>query len=325
MDLKKFIKEKMRMSHIYQPVMIKTLLLNGGRASRSVIAEEILRYDPSQVEYYENIVNNMVGRVLRNHNIVRKEKDDYCLNSSEDFSKEELSELVKLCDEKILGYIKKRGEKVWDHRTKGRKQISGSIKYKVLKRAGFRCELCGIPADEKALEVDHIVPKNTGGEDSINNYQALCYSCNAMKRDQDDEDFRLLKDLYEHREIDCLFCMIPTKRIIRQNNLAYTIFDKFPVTPMHTLIIPKRHVSSYFDLKQAELNAIQQLINESKVNLTKNFKEISGFNIGVNLGQDAGQTIMHCHVHLIPRRRGDVLNPIGGVRNVIPGKADYKV
>ncbi|MFC2090807.1 HIT domain-containing protein [Bacteroidota bacterium] len=323
MQLKEFITKKMRMSHIYQPVMIKALLLKDGIASKSEIAEEILRYDPSQVEYYENIVNNMVGRVLRNHGIVSKKQNDYFLNGFESISREELTELVQLCDEKILGYIKKRGEKVWDHRSKSRKTISGSIKYKVLKRAGFRCELCGISAKEKALEVDHIVPKNMGGEDSINNYQALCYTCNSMKRDHDDEDFRILKTFYDHRELNCLFCDIDRKRIILENNLAYAMLDKYPVSEGHMLIIPKRHIPDYFDLKQAEINAIQHLLIECKELLQKDL-EISSYNVGVNSGSDAGQTIMHSHIHLIPRREGDVDNPVGGVRNVIPGKGDYQ-
>jgi len=323
MNLKDFITEKMRMSHIYQPVMIKALLLRNGKASKTEIAEEILQYDPSQVEYYESIVNNMVGKVLRNHDVVRKEKNDYYLNGFERISQEDLNDLVRLCDEKILEYLKKRGERVWEHRSKNRSYISGSVKFKVLKRAGFRCELCGISADEKALEVDHIEPKNLGGEDSINNYQALCYSCNAMKRDRDSENFRPLKEIYDVRKDDCLFCEIPKDRIIHTNNLAYCIYDKFPVTEGHILIIPKRHLSDYFELRQAEHNAIQQLAQICQNELVKKDRTIQGFNFGVNSGSSAGQTIMHVHLHLIPRRDGDVENPIGGIRNVIPGKGDY--
>lgn len=325
MNLKEFITRKMRMSHIYQPVMIKALLLSNGKASKTEIAEEILRYDPSQTEYYESIVNNMVGRVLRNHDVVRKVKNDYYLTGYENLSNEDLTELIKLCDVKILEYLKKRGEAVWEHRSKQRSYISGSVKYKVLKRAGFRCELCGISADDKALEVDHIVPKNLGGEDSINNYQALCYSYNAMKRDKDSEDFRPIKEIYDYREDGCPFCDIPKERIIHSNNLAYCIYDKFPVAVAdgHILVIPKRHVSEYIELKQAEHNSIQQLVMKCQEDLVKRDLSVTGFNFGVNSGSSAGQTIMHVHLHLIPRREGDVDNPTGGIRNVIPGKGDY--
>ena len=196
----------MRMSHIYQPVMIKTLLTNGGKSDKNLIAKKILEYDFSQVEYYENITNNMVGRVLRNHDIVQKNKDNYILKSHKNLSKEEIEEIINLCDSKIQEYIDNRGKKIWEHRRKNRRPVPGSIRYEVLKRANGRCELCGISKDLKALEVDHIVPKNKGGEDSINNYQALCYSCNSNKRDLDDTDFRNLNSIYETRDDNCIFC-----------------------------------------------------------------------------------------------------------------------
>jgi len=97
--------------------------------------------------------------------------------------------------------------------------------------------------------------------------------------------------------------------------------DKFPVTEGHTLITPKRHVAKYFELYQPELNATQFLLSQMKI--SKADGKVSGFNMGVNDGVAAGQTIFHCHVHLIPRRDGDVENPEGGVRGVIPAKQNY--
>lgn len=313
----------MRMAQIYQPVVIKTLLLHHGRATRKQIATEILKYDPSQIEYYERITDNMVGRILRKHGIIERIKTDYSLTSFPDLKLSEIEELSSLCDQKINEFLKNRGDKIWQHRRKSRTPISGSIKYQVLKRAKFRCELCGISADEKALEVDHIVPKNTGGEDSINNYQALCYTHNSMKRDQDDEDFRRLGEIYSERQSGCVFCEVGKKKILSRNNLASAFNDAFPVSKGHTLIVPLRHVANYFDLTQPEINAIHQLISELRPKLMKEDKTIEGFNIGVNSGVVAGQTIEHCHLHLIPRRKGDVTDPVGGVRNVIPGKGNY--
>ena len=323
-ELKSFLLEKMRMSHIYQPVMIKHLLRNHGVASDSDIAKEISLQDPTQIEYYQNITNNMVGKVLRNHKIVDKNKKEYALNGFSDLTQDQIIELINICNAKLEQYIDKRGEAIWQHRSKSREPISGSIKYEVLKRARFRCELCGCMDSEKALEVDHIVPKNLGGEDSINNYQALCYSCNAMKRDHDSTDFRSLDTQYAHREQDCLFCKIEKNRIVEENSLAYLIMDGYPVTPMHMLVIPKRHFGEYFDIFQPELNAIQDLLVKGKEMAKKNDKSISGFNIGINSGQAAGQTIFHCHTHLIPRRENDVENPRGGVRHLMPGKGYYK-
>ena len=322
-ELKEFMLHKMRMSHIYQPVMIKKLLTKRGEATSKEIAEALLQYDPSQLEYYENITNNMVGKVLRNHKIVVKQKSSYQLEDFKLFSKSEVDELISLCEKKIDEYIKKRGDAIWSHRKMNRAPISGTLRYEVLKRAAFRCELCGISADEKALEVDHIVPKNTGGEDSIHNYQALCYSCNASKRDRDDTDFRNHKHMYDDRKSSCLFCNFKKDIYFLENSLAYAIQDKFPVTNLHTLIIPKRHSNDFFEITQPELNSVNELIHTTKLILEKKDPSIKGFNIGMNCGTTAGQTIIHTHIHVIPRRIGDIDDPTGGVRGVIPGKAKY--
>ncbi len=322
-QLSEFIKFKMRMSHIYQPVMLKRLLEAGGISHQTDIAKAILQYDEAQLEYYVKITNNMVGKVLRNHGIVKKDEKRYVLPVYDDLSKSQVSELIALCDQKIGEYIAKRGEKIWAHRNHAEGYISGTIRYEVLKRAKYRCELCGISAHLKALEVDHIIPRNSGGSDDISNLQALCYSCNAMKRDRDDTDFRGLKDSYEHREDGCLFCEIDNKRIIAENELSYAIRDKFPVTELHTLIIPKRHVNNYFGLAQPEVNSTNSLIAGLKSELELRDKLITGFNIGMNNGQSAGQTIFHCHIHLVPRRDGDVENPRGGIRHFISGKGFY--
>jgi diadenosine tetraphosphate (Ap4A) HIT family hydrolase len=124
-----------------------------------------------------------------------------------------------------------------------------------------------------------------------------------------------------------LFCDVQTvdrERIVAENTVAFAIRDKFAVTDGHTLIIPKRHVEDYFGLVPAEVNAIDALLRQQREVLMESDKSIVGFNIGMNCGEAAGQTVMHCHVHLIPRRSGDVANPRGGIRHVIPGKGDYQ-
>lgn len=92
---------------------------------------------------------------------------------------------------------------------------------------------------------------------------------------------------------------------------------------MHTLVIPKRHVGTYFELFSSERRAIDQLLDSQRSEITSEDRSVEGFNIGINSGEVAGQTVMHCHVHLIPRRRGDVAHPRGGIRHVIPGKGTY--
>ena len=103
------------------------------------------------------------------------------------------------------------------------------------------------------------------------------------------------------------------------------IRDGYPVTQYHSLFIPKRHIADYFGLTQAEINAINQLIKRQKKLLDETDPTIDGYNVGINCGESAGQTVFHCHVHLIPRRKGDVENPKGGVRHLIPGKGNYNL
>jgi len=318
-----FIRTRMRMAHIYQPVMIRTLLDHRGEADDEHIAKDLLSHDRSQIEYYQQITRNMVGRVLRGHDVVEREGRKYLLVGFDKFTPAQIETLREACDEKLSEYISNRGNFIWSHRRKSAGYISGTLKFEVLKAAKFRCELCGISADEVGLEVDHIIPRNKGGTDDLSNLQALCYSHYAMKQDRDDTDFRAVRESYSVRKPGCIFCELPPERIIAQNELAVVIHDGFPVTPLHSLIIPKRHVSDFFELGVSEMKACIFLLQRAKTATVLEDREVVGFNVGVNVGEVAGQTIMHCHLHLMPRRRRDTENPRGGVRGVIPGKMAY--
>ena len=103
----------------------------------------------------------------------------------------------------------------------------------------------------------------------------------------------------------------------------FVVRDSYPVTKFHTLIIPNRHVSNFFDLNDNESKELNKILKNQRKTLLELDKQITSFNVGVNAGVDAGQSIMHCHIHLIPRRKGDVKNPRGGVRGVIPFKQKY--
>ena len=122
----------------------------------------------------------------------------------------------------------------------------------------------------------------------------------------------------------CLFCNIKESSFAEENDLAYASYDTYPVTDYHCLIIPKRHIKDYFDLTNEELLACNNLIKIVKNEIIKKDKKVTGFNLGTNIGKVSGQSIHHCHFHLIPRREGDVKNPQGGVRSVIPNKQHYR-
>lgn len=321
-DLKSYLLHRMKMSHIYQPVMIKAIVESNEPVAAKTIAQRFLEMDQSQIEYYEVITKQMPGVVLKNNGVVSRTPDGYILRLNEPLTVDQRSELVRICEQKIADYIDKRGKRIWQHRELDR-AVPGSLRYEVLKRAGSRCENCGISNKLRSLEADHILPRNKGGKTILDNLQALCWKCNSEKRDTDSTDLRVWNELYDKRERGCFFCEPDKKRVLVIEELVYVLQDGFPVTEGHTLIIPMRHVESMFDLTGAEINACHRLINRQMKTLRAKDKTIKGFNVGVNVGEEAGQTVMHCHWHLIPRRKGDVDNPRGGIRNLIPGKGDY--
>ena len=122
----------------------------------------------------------------------------------------------------------------------------------------------------------------------------------------------------------CIFCKIRKEELQFENQLAYSSIDSYPVSEFHSLIVPKRHVETYFELTYEEIQACNELILKTKEKILIQDSSVKGFNIGTNAGKVAGQSIMHCHIHLIPRREGDVEDPQGGVRSVIPKKQHYK-
>jgi len=133
-------------------------------------------------------------------------------------------------------------------------------------------------------------------------------------------------------ELNCPFCeiignpvwMTGFRRIVSKHDSFFVIRDNYPVSKYHTLIIPNRHVSDIFDLNGQELLMLHRVLAEQRMELVQLDNTITGFNVGFNSGKDAGQTIDHAHVHLIPRRKGDVKDPTGGIRNIFPDKGNYK-
>jgi diadenosine tetraphosphate (Ap4A) HIT family hydrolase len=127
----------------------------------------------------------------------------------------------------------------------------------------------------------------------------------------------------DYSDEPCPFCNVSADRILESDRFALVIADAYPVTVGHTLIVPRRHISDIFELTVRETRSICRLLCIVRDRLDRT-RAPAGYNIGVNVGPTAGQTVMHAHIHLIPRYSGDVDDPTGGVRNVIPGKGRYK-
>lgn len=174
-----FLDETMRMSQIYQPVMLEVLLTHGGHAPIRNIATAILAHDESQIDYYTEIVKRMPGRVLGQRGVVQRRGDEYVLaDDLRDLSEAERNDLVTRCREKVERFKERRGVAIWEHRRPATGIIPSSVRFNTFKRAAGRCELCGVPHEERALDVDHIVPRSEGGTDDPENLQALCWRCN---------------------------------------------------------------------------------------------------------------------------------------------------
>lgn len=162
-------------------------------------------------------------------------------------------------------------------------------------------------------------------------HQKKTYQCNVILASKSffKNDFCEIYEYQHYNQLkrnqnpDCPFCNPDSEReLITESATAYAIYDKYPVNNGHALIIPKRHCADYFDLSFKEQSACIFMLNQVKKIIRTRFKP-NGFNVGVNIGEMAGQTIPHVHIHLIPRYEGDVKNPRGGVRGVIPDKQDY--
>jgi ATP adenylyltransferase len=319
-ELLGYLESKMRLQHIYQPLLVEFLVESDGSATIRQIATAFLSRDESQITYYERRLKDKPLEVLSKNGVVTRAGNLLTLNVGK-LTLEQKAEIKKVCEEKIQEYVKTRGISIWDYRMLDTEQIPDSLRYRVLKEAKGRCSLCGSTIEEAPLDVDHIIPRSRGGMTVYENLQALCAKCNRSKRDTDETDFR-------HRNVKsspgCLFCeRKPDIERILENDHAYAVLDRFPVSKGHTLVIPKRHFSNFFEITKVEYDNVFDLLCIRQKQLLETNPDIQGFNIGVNSGEVAGQTIPHCHVHLIPRRPGDVEDPRGGVRAVIPTGSKY--
>lgn len=316
-----FIRSKMRMSHIYQPLLIKSLVECNGVATLRQLAHSFLSQDESQLLFYEDRIKNMPVPVLKRHGILDRDGQLVWLNIGAMTFKEK-TQIKALCDQKIQEFLERRGLSTWDYRLLETEPVPDTIRYDVLRRAKGTCDLCGCSAKERPLQVDHIIPRSKLGSNDPENLQALCDLCNRAKSNRDQTDFREREPV---GKVDgCAFCGDKVQeRVIEKNGSVFAILDKYPVTEGHCLVIPFRHVPDFFLMTEAERRESDELARYLRNRIQAEDKAVVGFNMGYNCGQAAGQTVMHSHLHLIPRRKGDIDKPEGGIRGAIPDKRLY--
>jgi len=321
-----FINHKMQMQEVYQPVMLMTLLRNRGQASVEKIARELMVNDSKGLKHYMNITKRQPGRVLESHQVVIKvDGNGYRLMDYEHLSRAQVLKLMAACQEQLDDHLKRRAKRLG-----GRpEEAYRSVPITWLELPGHKEEG---PGTDRAAHAPP--PQARPAQPGMTAAYASQAERRLDSRSPQVADPRIVAPGATPEtatETDpgaepehCVFCEADIRpRVLLENNLAMAVRDRFPVTELHTLIIPKRHVTSYFELERPEQSACNELLEAEKWAIQARDDSVTGFNVGVNVGRDAGQTIPHCHIHLIPRRHGDMADPRGGVRGVIPEKQRY--
>ena len=281
-ELKRFIESEMRMSHIYQPLMIRALVEAGGSATLRQLALAFVGRDESQILYYEKRIREMPLRVLKNHGVVQQDGELISL-SAERLSFEQRSFVLMACEQKMQEFVAKRGLALWDYRMLDSEPIPDSLRLRVLMASGRRCALCGATSRERPLDVDHIIPRSRGGKTSPSNLQVLCSKCNRSKGNKDTTDFRPAPAAPP--DPDCGFCATELKDgALYHSGSVFAIRDKYPVSDGHTVIVTDRHVPDLLQMTGTETAEAYDLIRVISGELRDADPSITGFNIGANCG-----------------------------------------
>jgi hypothetical protein len=237
----------------------------------------------TQIDYYTERVKRMVGKVLTGNGITRYERGTYDLVGGEELSDAEREELLQLCRQRLDAFRMQRGEEVGCLLTQ--KLAASGTGAATTPRSAARSKSGCSPGPkaaendvaqavawqtlhQRALEVDHIVPRNHGGLNELSNLKSLCFRFNAGKRDgclptqEGSTDFRGQQSSYAHRQDSCVFCALEASgRVLLENELALCIADAYPVTPGHSLVIPRRDVADGLALHQPEWSAVVELVH----------------------------------------------------------------
>ena len=292
----------LRMGHVYKPVMLLEVLRRGGSASRAEIAGAFLERDSQQVEFYRRkVVHPNSGRHLVRDGLLERDGQNYRLAGPlAGLTVWQRDEVVAILEQRIAEYMD--GCNPFDGQA--RDGVPASRRFHVLARAGGRCELCGATSRSTQIDVTHIVPRSQGGTNDASNLQALCRACCRQRRDEDDTDFARMHASYAERRGGCVFCQLERdrRRIVAENALAFCVRDGFPLVGGHTLVMPRRHVTDYFDLTQPERNAIEQLLRQQRRVLAENDETIKGWGIDISSGACDERAVVHVQFQLIPRR-----------------------
>ncbi|HCC34010.1 MAG TPA: HIT family hydrolase [Clostridiales bacterium] len=309
----------MRLSHVYQPLLIRSLVAAGGMATLRQLAMSLLVEDESQIVFYENRIKQMPLPVLKKHKVVTQAGDLITLATGP-LTFEQRSRVRLLCEQRLQTFLQERGLDVWAYRMLETDPVPEVLRYQALAASGGRCTLCGVTRKEATLHVDHIIPRSRGGKNTVENLQVLCWECNCSKANRDSTDFRVAE---AETDPGCLFCSPGFRgRAVAGNQLAYAVRHEHPVTEEHTLVIPFRHTPDYFSMTTAERNDADDLLRHLSGEMRVSCAGVEGFHVAAESWRARAFTPAHAHIHLIPRRRGDGLVGLGegpGLPPLSPG------
>lgn len=257
--LKQYIEKDMQMTHMYQPLMLMTILESGtGAASARDVARSFVSRDPEYLDYYTRIVKRWPQKTLRNHNIIEYDRGTklYSIPFDTAITGRQRSRLIKLCHDRFQQFVRK-DPAIWrNSKTVGR--ITKNKRYDVMSKSKGVCAACGRASTKAELDVDHIVPTSWGGTNNLDNLQALCRQCNREKRDRDDTNFLLWhKQLQFARNPKCRICC-SYHASKGKNGLAFSIMNK-----KEYLVSPIRHVTSYADMIPPERQLCMDLVHKT--------------------------------------------------------------
>ena len=239
----------------------------------------------------------MAKNNLSKHKIIKYSKKKFTL-LLDDITDEQKKRLVELCDLRRDEFIDKYSDRLGVKTL--RQSTSGTLAYDIFSKTKGVCVACGISAQERELVIDHILPLNVGGKTEYSNLQALCRTCNAQKRDRDDVDFIDWQKRLKHRNSKCSMCNLQP---MEEMGTAHAIRSKRPMTNLHSLVLPKRHTATFFDLIPAEKHHCFELIDIMKSTIEKEDKSVVGFNVGFDSSSTTNQSLMHCQIHVIPYKK----------------------
>lgn len=292
-ELEQFIHKKMRMTHVYQPLMIKTLLKSGSlTAAVEDIARSFVNEDIPVLEYYKKIVKRWPHITLTSHNVVEydRRRKSYRLLLDLNTSQSRINRLVELCDLRLKEFID-QDRWIRTRRQQAARSSPGGFRYDILAKSKGRCVACGIKSTEALLHVDHIIPLARDGSNAYENLQALCGRCNQQKRDRDDTDFLLWhKQMQFSKNPKCRLCNGRHKTL--DNRLAYAVIDPSS-SDYASFVTPVRHVRSLVDMIPAEKQLCLMLVDQIIENVKRDFPKTE-FDV---TGLDSSDT-EHCQIHI---------------------------